>query len=86
MGPVSDLMKVLLKMKCEEHHVAQRLVANSDDIERLAAFGDKADVPALAGWRRKIFGEDALALKRGDIAVLVAGRKLEIVELEPEAD
>ena len=86
LGPVSDLMKVLLKMKCEEHHVAQRLVANSDDIERLAAFGDKADVPALAGWRRKIFGDDALALKRGDIAVLVAGRKLEIVELEPEAD
>lgn len=86
LGPVSDLMKVLLKMKCEEHHVAQRLVANSDDIERLAAFGDKADVPALAGWRRKIFGEDALALKRGDIAVLVAGRKLEIVELEPDAD
>ena len=86
LGPVSDLMKVLLKMKCEEHHVAQRLVANSDDIERLAAFGDKAEVPALAGWRRKIFGDDALALKRGDIAVLVAGRKLEIVELETEAD
>tara|TARA_Y100001936_G_scaffold247633_1_gene293826 strand:- start:11931 stop:13082 length:1152 start_codon:yes stop_codon:yes gene_type:complete len=80
-GPKADLLKVLLKMKCEEHSVAQKLIANSDDIEELAR-NDNADIPALQGWRRKIFGEDAIALKNGKISLTVAGKTLQVVEIE----
>jgi ribonuclease D len=73
-GPVVDLLKVLLKMKCEEFEVAQKLVASADEVERIAAFGEKADVPALKGWRRQVFGEDALKLRDGQVA-LAADRK-----------
>ena len=73
-----ELLKVLLKMKCEDHEVAQKLVANSADLEAIAA-DDRARVPALSGWRHEIFGQDALALKRGELALAVAGRKLRLV-------
>lgn len=69
-GPVVDLLKVLLKMKCEEHSVAQKLIATSGEIERIAA-DDEADVPALRGWRREVFGAAALALKHGDLALAI---------------
>ena len=69
-GPMVDLLKVLLKMKCEEHSVAQKLIATSNEIERIAA-DDEADVPALRGWRREVFGEAALALKHGDLALAI---------------
>lgn len=75
-GPVAELLRVLLKMKCEEADVAQRLVASADDVEQIAAFGAEADVPALHGWRRQVFGEDALRLRAGALAISVDGRKL----------
>jgi ribonuclease D len=75
LGPVVDLLKVLLKMKCEEHDVAQRLVASSADLELIAA-DDDADVLALKGWRRELFGADALALKQGRLALTVSGQEL----------
>ena len=53
LGPLTDLLKTLLKLRCEEEKVAPKLVASADDIERIAAFDD-ADVPALKGWRREI--------------------------------
>jgi ribonuclease D len=68
LGPMTDLLKVLLKRNSEEAGVASRLIASGADLERIAA-DDAADVPALTGWRRELFGEDALALKRGDIAL-----------------
>jgi ribonuclease D len=55
-----SLLKVLLAAKCEDHHVAARLVASSDDIDRLAT-EEAPDIAALHGWRREVFGEDALA-------------------------
>src|SRR5690606_16886781 len=67
-GPLVELLKVLLKMKCDDHDVAQKLVASSADLDKIAA-DDKASVPALQGWRREIFGEDALRLKRGELAL-----------------
>ncbi len=67
-GPSADLLKVLLKLRCEENDVAQKLVASADDVEAIAR-DDRADVRALRGWRREIFGEDALALKHGRIAL-----------------
>ena len=73
-----SLLKVLLAAKCEEHHVAARLVASSDDIDRLAA-ENAPDVAALHGWRREVFGEDALALKQGRVALGVAGRRITLI-------
>ncbi|HSR72368.1 MAG TPA: ribonuclease D [Kiloniellales bacterium] len=80
LGPVVDLLKVLLKMKCEEHEVAQKLVASSADLEVIAA-DDEASVPALSGWRFELFGRDALALKHGRLALGVEGKRIRIVPL-----
>ncbi len=80
LGSLVDLLKVLLKMKCEQHEVAQKLVANTADLERIAA-DDQAPVPALSGWRREIFGTDALALKYGQVALSVRGGKTVLVNL-----
>ena len=62
-----DLLKVLLKMVCEQETVAAKIVATVDDLEAIAA-DDDADVPALQGWRRELFGERALGLKHGRLA------------------
>jgi ribonuclease D len=65
-----DVLRVLLKSTAQRHKVAPRLIADSDDLEAIASRGD-ADVPALKGWRRELFGEDALRLKRGELALTV---------------
>jgi ribonuclease D len=83
-APIIDLLRVLLKTKCEAHEVAQKLVASASDLELIAA-GDHADVPAMQGWRRELFGEDALALKQGRIALSVAGKQVRIVQLHEAA-
>jgi ribonuclease D len=72
------LLKVLLAAKCEYHHVAPRLVASSDDLERLA-LEDAPAIPALHGWRREVFGEDALALKQGRISLAADGRQVKLI-------
>ncbi len=79
LGAVIDMLKVVLKMKCDAHRVAPRLVASAADIERIAA-DDEAAVPALKGWRREIFGEAALALKAGRLALAIEGKRLVLVE------
>lgn len=77
LGAVVDLLRVLLKMRCDEAGVAQKLVATVHDLECIAA-DDQADVAALSGWRRQLFGEDALKLKHGRLALALAedGRSL----------
>ncbi|MBC6983038.1 ribonuclease D [Caulobacter sp. 17J80-11] len=80
-GAVVELLKVLLKAKSEDAGVAPKLIATVADLERIAV-DDKADVDALNGWRRKVFGEDALKLKRGELALVLNGAKVEVVELE----
>ncbi len=80
-GPACDLLKVLLKLKCEQHRVAQKLVASSYDIEAIAR-DDEADVPALHGWRRELYGADALALKHGRLAITADGGALRVIELD----
>lgn len=67
-----ELMRVLLKASAARNRVAPRLIAGSEDLERIAV-EDEPDVPALKGWRRKLFGEDALRLKRGEIALTLNG-------------
>ena len=83
-GPIVDLLRVLLKYRCEEAEVAQRLVAGTADLEAIAV-EDEADVPALHGWRREIFGEDALLLKAGRLALAVKGRRPVVIRLDQGA-
>ncbi len=78
LGPTVDLLRVLLKMCCEDAGVAQKLVASGNDLELIAA-DDGADVRALSGWRRAVFGNQALALKHGEIALGVADRRLQVI-------
>ncbi len=75
-----SLLKVLLAAKCEEHHVAPKLLASSEELDRLAS-EDAPDVPALQGWRRVVFGEDALALKAGGITLGVDGKRIKLVRV-----
>jgi ribonuclease D len=73
-----SLLKVLLAAKCEQHHVAPKLVASSDDIDRLAG-EDTPDLPVLHGWRFEVFGADAQALKQGRIALGVEGKRIRLI-------
>ena len=74
------LLKVLLAAKCEEHKVAPKLVASSDDLDRLA-LGETSGMDALKGWRKEVFGIDALALVRGEIALAVVRGQVELQRL-----
>jgi ribonuclease D len=65
-----ELLKVLLRMTAESHAVAAKVIATVDDLDRIAS-DDDADVPAMKGWRRELFGEKALALKHGKLALAV---------------
>lgn len=76
---VIELLKVLLKRQCEVYGVAPKLIASSADLEELAR-RDDADIPALHGWRREVFGDAALRLKRGELALKLKGRGVELVE------
>jgi ribonuclease D len=78
---VVELLKVLLRMVSERHHVAAKVIATVDDLERIAA-DDGAAVPALSGWRRELFGEQALALKHGELALAIERGKVAAVERE----
>jgi ribonuclease D len=74
-----ELLKVLLRMTSERHGVAAKVIATVDDLDRIAA-ADDADVPALKGWRRELFGEKALALKHGRLALAVERNRVVAVE------
>ena len=63
--------------------MAPRLIANAEDIEKLAAYEDE-DVAALHGWREEVFGKDALALRKGDLAIALEKGEAVVVELEEE--
>jgi ribonuclease D len=85
LAPLIDLLRVLLKTKCEAEGVAQKLVASAADLELIAA-DDAAKVPALSGWRRTLFGEDALALKHGELALTAKGRRIAIIPVRGARD
>src|ERR1043166_6674525 len=74
-----ELLKVLLRMTAERHGVAAKVIATVDDLERIAA-DDAADVAALKGWRREMFGDKALALKHGKLALAVDKHRVVAVE------
>jgi ribonuclease D len=79
-GSVVELLKVLLKARAEEAGVASKLIATVADLEQIAN-DDDAPTPALRGWRREAFGEDALKLKRGELALVLDGARVRVVEV-----
>jgi ribonuclease D len=78
-GAVVELLKVLLKARAEEAGVASKLIATVSDLEQIA--NDDEDNAALKGWRRVAFGEDALRLKRGELALVLDGTRVRVVEV-----
>jgi ribonuclease D len=81
LGPVIDLLKVLLKARCEANDVAQKLIATVDDLEQIA-INDQADVRALTGWRKELFGDDAIRLKHGHLALALSedSKTVEVID------
>lgn len=82
---IVDLLRVLLKATAGRHGVAPKLIATSDDLEQIAR-SDDADAAALRGWRRKLFGEDALALKRGDLSLAIRKGAVRVLPAEDPED
>ena len=80
-GATVELLRVLLKMVAEKEGVAPKILATTDDLERIAA-DDGADVPALHGWRRELFGEKALGLKRGELALGLRKGRVSTVDVK----
>jgi ribonuclease D len=79
-GAVVELLKVLLKARAEDAGVASKLIATVSDLEKIAA-DDTAPVQALTGWRRDLFGADALKLKRGELALVLDGARVRVVNV-----
>ena len=79
---LADLLRVLLKAKAEEAGVAQKLIASAEDLDGLAA--GRRDMPALKGWRRDLFGADALRLCQGEIALSAKGTSVRIIPVPEE--
>ncbi|AMS42991.1 MULTISPECIES: ribonuclease D [Aminobacter] len=77
----SELLKVLLRLVSEKEGVAPKVLASGDDIDRIAAEGEAADVPALQGWRRSVFGDAALKLVRGELAIRFDKRRISVFEV-----
>jgi ribonuclease D len=80
-----ELLKVLLKSAAAEHGVAARMIADSDALESLATEAEP-DIPALSGWRRELFGADALRLKRGELALTVVKGEVRAVSASALAE
>ena len=78
-GATVELLKVLLRQVAEAQKVAPKLIANVDDLEAIAS-SDSADVPALTGWRRTLFGAKALDLKHGRLALTLENGKVIAIE------
>jgi ribonuclease D len=82
LGPTIDLLRVLLKTKCDDEEVAPKLLCNANDLELIAAHGKDAKVAALSGWRAKIFGKDALDLRDGKLSLAVESGKVKLLRLD----
>jgi ribonuclease D len=81
--PVLDLLKTLLRLKAYQYRVAPRLVADSEDLERLA-IGDDDGIAALHGWRAEVFGGDAMALREGRLGIALENGEAVVIELGTE--
>ncbi|MEZ5814818.1 MAG: ribonuclease D [Alphaproteobacteria bacterium] len=84
-GAVMDILRMLLKVQCAEHGVATKLLISTEDLEALA-MDDNADIPALKGWRYEVFGRDALAVKKGALAVGLKDSKIVKYKVNAETE
>ncbi|MGL3606695.1 ribonuclease D [Rhizobium sp. G187] len=75
-----ELLKVLLRLTSEKHGVAAKVIANSEDLEKIAAEGETAEVAALQGWRKELFGDLALKLISGGVGLRFVDKRVEAVE------
>ena len=75
-----ELLKVLLKSAAARHGVAPRLIADAGELEKLARY-ENPDLPVLKGWRRDLFGADALSLKRGELALTLKHGDVSVIPL-----
>ncbi len=80
LGPSVEMLKTLLHLKTEYEGIAPRLIINMAELKELAAFGEKADIKALKGWRREVFGEDALKMLDGKIGLTIKDKRVVTVE------
>ena len=78
----AEILKVLLRIIAEKEGVAPKIIASGDDIDRIAAEGEKAEVEALTGWRREVFGEKALRLIRGELGIRFQNRRINVFEID----
>jgi len=83
-APMTELLRVFLKSTALNHRVAEKLIATSQDLEKLAAFKEKSEVPALQGWRFEVFGRDALGICRGEKALFLDRKKIQVLNLPSE--
>lgn len=80
-GAATEMLRVLLKLVTEENGVAAKVVATSDDLDQIASKGEQAEVAAMHGWRRELFGETALKLIRGEVALKFEAKKIVAITL-----
>jgi ribonuclease D len=80
-GAATEMLRVLLKLVTEENGVAAKVVATSDDLDQIASKGEHAEVAAMHGWRRELFGETALKLIRGEVALKFEAKKIVAIVL-----
>ncbi|MEP3200055.1 MAG: ribonuclease D [Lentilitoribacter sp.] len=76
----SDMLRVLLKTIVEQEGVAAKVIASGDDLDKIAAKGEEATVAALSGWRRELFGNKALQLINGELALKFADKRVQVIE------
>ncbi|MEM6905379.1 MAG: ribonuclease D, partial [Pseudomonadota bacterium] len=79
---VADMLRVLLKARSDQLGVAAKLIASSGDLDALAG-EENPDVPLLTGWRREVFGADALRVCQGEIGLAVGPQGIRVIELAP---
>ena len=85
-APPSNSSKVLLRQVAEKQGVAAKMIATTDELEALASDDNSADVPAMKGWRRQLFGEKALRLKHGRLALTVENNRVVTLEWHEAQD
>jgi ribonuclease D len=85
-GAAVEMLKVLLKLIAEKNGVASKIIASGDDLDAIASKGEEAEVAALRGWRRELFGEPALKLIQGEMALRFVNRKVDVVEFSVAAE
>lgn len=82
---ISELLKVALKLVAEREGVAPRIIANSEDLDLIAVHG-AADVKAMSGWRRDLFGDMALKIRSGEMALGIRGKSAILVPMPEQAE